>query len=117
MAFGANPGGAGDMLALGNHAQTTLAAVPHHLEVDRVLMEGDAAMGQKRAIALNAAHVVITNSYIHEIKAVGQDSQAIAGWNTPGPITIRNNHLEAAGENIMFGGAQINIPVWCQATS
>ena len=39
-----------------------------------------------------------------------QDSQAIAGWNTPGPITIRNNYLEAAGENILFGGAQINIP-------
>ena len=62
------------------------------------------------AIAANAAHVVISNSDIRDIKAVGQDSQAIAGWNTPGPITIRNNYLEAAGENVMFGGAHINIP-------
>jgi hypothetical protein len=51
--------------------------------------------------------VTIVNSDIRGIKAVGQDSQAIAGWNTPGPITIRNNFLEAAGENIMFGGAGV----------
>jgi hypothetical protein len=108
--FAANVGGAGDIIALGSSTQTTLSQVPHHLEIDRVLIEGDPAVGQKRAIAANAAHVVITNSYIHEIKAVGQDSQAIAGWNTPGPITIRNNHLEAAGENVMFGGAHVSIP-------
>jgi hypothetical protein len=47
---------------------------------------------------------------MRDIKDVGQDTQAIAGWNTPGPIVIRNNYLEAAGENILFGGAQINIP-------
>src|SRR5690606_23447694 len=36
---------------------------------------------------------------------VGNDSQAIAGWNGPGPFKIVNNYLEGAGENIMFGGA------------
>ncbi len=38
---------------------------------------------------------------------MGQDSQAIAAWNSPGPFVIRNNYLEAAGENILFGGADI----------
>ena len=52
----------------------------------------------------------ILNSDIRDIKDVGYDSQAIAGWNTPGPIVIRNNFLEAAGENILFGGADPNIP-------
>jgi hypothetical protein len=110
VAFDANVGGAGDIIALGSSAQTTLAQVPHHLELDRLLIAGDAAVGQKRGIAANAAHVVISNSDIRDIKAVGQDSQAIAGWNTPGPIVIRNNFLEAAGENIMFGGAHVSIP-------
>ncbi len=110
VAFRANVNGAGEIIALGDHAHTTLQQVPHHLEFDRVLIEGDAAVGQKRGIAANAAHIVISNSDIRDIKAVGQDSQAIAGWNTPGPITIRNNYLEAAGENVMFGGAHINIP-------
>jgi len=110
VAFGANLNGAGDIIALGDNGQTTLAQVPHHLELDRVLIAGNAAVGQKRGVAANAAHVVISNSDIRDIKAVGQDSQAIAGWNTPGPITVRNNYLEAAGENVMFGGAHLNIP-------
>jgi hypothetical protein len=108
--FDANVDGDGEVIALGRDTQTTLAEVPHHLELDRVLITGDAAVGQRRGIAVNAAHVTIANSDIRDIKDVGQDSQAIAGWNTPGPITIRNNYLEAAGENILFGGADINIP-------
>ena len=45
------------------------------------------------------------NSFISDIKAVNADSQAIAGYNGAGPFTIENNYLEAAGENVMFGGA------------
>src|SRR4029434_11015360 len=37
-------------------------------------------------------------------------SQAIASWNGPGPYTIENNFLEAAGENILFGGGDPAIP-------
>jgi hypothetical protein len=110
VAFDANLHGYGDIIALGRDAQTSLAEVPHHIELDRVIVSGDPSIGQKRGISVNAAHVTIQNSDIRDIKAEGQDSQAIAGWNTPGPITIRNNFLEAAGENILFGGAHINIP-------
>jgi hypothetical protein len=110
VAFEANQNGAGDIISLGTSAQTTLAQVPHHLEFDRVLIAGHSTAGQKRGIAANATDVAIINSDIRGIKAAGQDSQAIAAWNTPGPIVIRNNFLEAAGENIMFGGADINIP-------
>jgi hypothetical protein len=110
VAFEANTNGSGDIIALGHADQTTLSAVPHHIEFDRVLISGDPVIGQKRAIAANATHVTIANSDIREIKAVGQDSQAIASWNSPGPFVIRNNYLEAAGENIMFGGAHISVP-------
>ena len=108
--FAANVNGDGEVIALGRDAQTTLAEVPHHIELDRVLITGDANVGQRRGIAVNASDVTIANSDIRDIKDVGQDSQAICGWNTPGRITIRNNYLEAAGENIMFGGADIKIP-------
>jgi hypothetical protein len=110
VAFEANQNGSGDIITLGRADQTTLAAVPHHIELDRVLISGDVSVGQKRAISANATHVTIVNSDIREIKAVGQDSQAIAAWNSPGPFVIRNNRLEAAGENILFGGAHISIP-------
>jgi hypothetical protein len=104
--FLANVLGEGDLLDLGDgsSAQSTLAMVPHDLVVDRVYMHGDPVVGQKRAIALNSASTTIQNSYIGTIMANGQDSQAIASANGPGPYVITNNYLEAAGENIIFGG-------------
>jgi hypothetical protein len=99
--------GASTILALGDGSslQNSLALVPHSIEVDRVYIHGDATYGAKRGIGLNSASTTIVNSYIAEIKAAGQDSQAIGGWNGPGPYVIHDNYLEAAGENIMFGGA------------
>jgi hypothetical protein len=108
--FPANVGGAGDIVALGSGTQNSLASVPHDLVVDRCYVHGSPELGQKRGIALNSASTTITGSYISDIKAVGQDTQAIAGWNGPGPFLIANNYLEAAGENVMFGGADPAIP-------
>jgi hypothetical protein len=110
--FMANANGAGNIVSLGDgsSAQNTLAVVPHHLVFDRVYIHGHVTAGQKRGIALNSGDTTIINSYISEIKAVGMDSQAIGGWNGPGPYLISNNYLEAAGENVMFGGADPAIP-------
>src|SRR5262249_10888581 len=110
--FGPNAGGFGDIIELGDGSsvQNTLASVPHDFVLDRVYVHGDPGAGQKRGIALNSASTSIVNSYIADIKASGQDAQAIAGWNGPGPYTITNNYLEGAGENVLFGGADPAIP-------
>src|SRR5262249_338173 len=91
-----------DILTLGDGswAQNALSLVPHDLVVDRCYLHGDPITGSKRAVALNSASTTITNSYIADIRSDGQDSQAIAGWNGPGPYTITNNYLEAASQNI-----------------
>ncbi len=109
--FDANRDAASDIIALGDgsSAQNTLGRVPSGLTLDRLLIRGDPARGQKRGIALNSAATTITGCYIDGIKSLGQDSQAINGWNGPGEYTITNNYLEAAGENIMFGGADPSI--------
>lgn len=49
------------------------------------------------------------DSHLSDFKEVGADSQALCGWNGPGPFKIVNNYLEGAGENIMFGGADPSI--------
>jgi hypothetical protein len=111
LAFQSNAGGAGDVITLGDGSddQRDLTTVPHDFILDGLVIRGDPARGQKRAIALNSGTTIIRNSDIRGIKAVGQDSQAICGWNGPGPYVIENNYLEAAGENIMFGGADPSI--------
>ena len=91
-------------------SQTTLSAVPQHLVIDRCYVHGDPSFGQRRGVALNSGDTQIINSYFSDFKGVQQDTQAIGGWNGPGPFLIENNYLEAAGENIMFGGSDPNIP-------
>ncbi|MGE0453608.1 MAG: hypothetical protein AB7O37_13220 [Vicinamibacteria bacterium] len=87
----------------------TAEEIPHHLVVERCYIHGDARRGSRRGIALNSGESSIVDSYLADFKEVGADSQAIAGWNGPGPFLIENNSLEAAGENVMFGGADPSI--------
>jgi hypothetical protein len=94
-----------DLIRLGDSNQTVLANVPHHLILDRLWIHGFPTQPVQRGVSLNSAETTITNSYISDIHMVGFDTQAICGWNGPGPFHIINNYLEAAGENIMFGGS------------
>jgi hypothetical protein len=110
--IGPNATPSSDLIRLGDGStsQSSLDIVPHDIEIDRCYIHGDANLGQKRGIALNSAGTRILNSYFADFKLVGQDTQAIAGWNGPGPFLIENNYLEGAGENVMFGGADPAVP-------
>jgi hypothetical protein len=94
----------------GSSAQNTSSLVPHHLIVDRLYVHGDRLAGQKRAFGLNSGDTSILNSYVADIKAIGVDSQALAGWNGPGPYQIENNYFEAAGTSVLFGGDDPRVP-------
>jgi hypothetical protein len=82
----------------------------HHLVFDRCYLHGDPDRGSRRAFVLNGRHLAVTRSYLADFKEAGADSQALVGWNGPGPIKILDNYLEGAGENVMFGGADPTIP-------
>jgi len=82
-----------------------LTDIPHHVVFDRSYIHGDPKKGTRRGIAMNGRDMAVVNSHLSDFKEVGADSQAISGWNGPGPFRIENNYLEAAGENVMFGGA------------
>ena len=90
-------------------AERSTDDLPHHVIVERCLIRGDPRKGSRRGVALNGANAAVIDSYIADIKEAGADSQAIAGWNGPGPFKIANNYLEGAGENVMFGGADPSI--------
>jgi hypothetical protein len=90
--------------------QTTVSSAPQHLIMDRCYVHGDPVYGHRRGLALNSGDARVVNSYFSDFKGVLQDTQAIMGWNGPGPFLIENIHLEAAGENVMFGGTDPWIP-------
>ncbi len=109
--FQANDRGYGDIITLGagDTTQTLLSQAPHDLVLDRLYIHGDPVIGQKRGVALHSGATWVLNCYISDIKGIGMDTQAISGYNGPGPYTIANNYLEAAGENFLLGGADPKI--------
>ncbi|HYM24521.1 MAG TPA: hypothetical protein VEU08_14995, partial [Vicinamibacterales bacterium] len=110
--FQANDRGYNDIidLGMGDSTQTQLSQVPYSLVLDRLYVHGDPVMGQKRCVALNSSDTQVLNSWISDCKAVGQDSQALSGFNGPGNYLIENNYLEAATENFLLGGSDPMIP-------
>jgi hypothetical protein len=103
--------GNGDIIALGaGSSQTEMSQMPHDLVFDRVYVHGDPTVGQKRGIALNSASTHIINSYFEDFKLVGQEAQAIAGWNGAGPYLIENNYAEGAAQSFILGGSDPSVP-------
>jgi len=103
--FGPTTRGMYNIIQIGSGDETNAADLPHHIEFDRIYVHGDPTFGQRRGIAANGRFLSIRNSYISDIKQQGDESSAIGVWSADGPIEIVNNYLEAAGENILFGGA------------
>jgi len=90
---------------------TSLSQVPHHLVFDRCYVHAPGEAGDYiRGFVWNSAHTALVDSYVSGFKSTGSDTQTVNGWNGPGPFKLGNNYLEAAGENVMFGGAQVSIP-------
>lgn len=85
--------------------QSTEADTPHDLILDRCYVHGHPDLMARRGVLLNSANSAVIDSHVSEIHSAGYDSQAILGYNGPGPFKIVNNFLEGAAENIMFGGA------------
>jgi hypothetical protein len=98
-----------ELVQLGR-AETRVSDLPHHIVIDRCYVHGDRQLGARRGIAMNSRDTAVVHSYLSDFKEVGADSQAIAGWNGTGPFMIADNYLEAAGENVLFGGADPAIP-------
>ena len=69
-----------------------------------MICTGNDAGNYRRGVALNGVRLAVIDSYLSNFHDANTDSQSIAGWNGPGPFKIVNNFLEAASENIMFGG-------------
>jgi hypothetical protein len=97
------------IIRLGEGNETDAALLPHDLLFDRCYVHGQPMADLSRGIALNSAATEVSNSYISDCHGIGFDTQAICGWNGPGPFRIANNYLEGAGENVLFGGADPKI--------
>jgi hypothetical protein len=93
-----------NLIEFGDGTDKDVATEPSDIVIDRCVVHGNDAGRYRRGVALNGARLAVVDSYFANFHDGNTDSQAIAGWNGPGPFKIVNNYLEAASENIMFGG-------------
>ena len=89
--------------------QRTLAAVAADLVLERVYVHGTPQTSFRRCIALNSARTIIVDSHISDCHGTATQSQAIGGWNGPGPYRIENNYIEASSQPVFFGGSDPSI--------
>lgn len=98
------------LVLIGDLSYTSGTQSPNNVNFDRCYVHGWPTRGVKRGIELHSKNTYVTGCYISDIHVIGYDSQGVAGMNGEGPFHINNNYVEAAGENVMFGGATPGIP-------
>lgn len=86
------------------------ADVPTHIVFDRCLGTGASTANIRRIFIADAKFFSTIDCRLTECHEAGSDAQALAAWNSPGPQFHYNTLFEAAGENVMFGGASVNLP-------
>ena len=92
------------LVKIGN-LDTSPTTLPHHFVFDRCYVHGFPNTNNQRGIEMDGAYVAVVDSYISHFQWVNVDAQGLWAFNTTGPLQIRNNYIEAATENVMFGGA------------
>jgi hypothetical protein len=93
---------------IGRGDMDDLDQVPHRITLDRCYLHGDETLGGRRGVEFQVADGVITRCYMERFFHA-DEAQCIATWCGPGPFTITQNYLEAAGENYITGGADTRI--------
>ena len=95
------------VIYIGDDVQSKPEQVPHDIVFDRCYVHGHKEQtGTVRSgLSINGSRIEIVNSYISDFRLTDDEAQAIVAWNAPGPFKIINNYIEAAGENVLFGGA------------
>ena len=93
------------LVQIGAGTESTDSALPHSIELDRVYVHGTTG-GGKRGVQMNGKSIVLRNSHLSGFFSSWQETQAVGAWNTPGPLQVENNYLEASGVGLMIGGTE-----------
>ncbi|MEP6741285.1 MAG: hypothetical protein ABJB61_02210 [bacterium] len=98
-----------NLIDLGSSDYNSYSQFPHHLIFDRCYVHSTGLNKARRGFAINSAETSILNSQVSGFAGAGDETQAIAGWNGPGPFHIINNYLEGGAEVLLFGGSDPSI--------
>lgn len=97
-------------LQIGNHEESAYEALPYAIEVDRCYIHRDVADARQVAKGIQfSGSINVHDSYIVGLAKFGGEAIGIASFTAPGPLTFRNNYIQAAGINFILGGGTAKI--------
>ena len=99
-----------NLVELGNGSDVTVDTEPSDVVIDRCFIHGNDTGSFRRGVLMNGVRIAVVDSNVSNFHDANTDSQAVGGSNGPGPFKIVNNLLEAASENVMFGGSDPSVP-------
>jgi hypothetical protein len=88
--------------------ETTVAQLPHHITLDRVVIDGDTNSVQ-RCIAFDGDYLALLSSTLANCHAKSGDSQGVLQINGRGPTRIENNAIAAGHQMVFLGGGDPSI--------
>lgn len=92
------------VIQIGN-GDTSPSTLPNNIVFDRCYIHGDPTQGGRRGVEMDGAYIAVIDSYVSGFQELDTDNQALWAYNTTGPLKIVDDYLEAAGENVLIGGA------------
>jgi hypothetical protein len=95
--------------AAGGYYDLIMLTSADHIIFDRCWIHGSPIGEDIKGVEFSgSSYIAVVDSYISDIHSklsgYGADSSAIGSVTGPGPVKIVNNFLEAAGENVLWGG-------------
>jgi hypothetical protein len=97
-----------NLVEIGRGEEYVRAGIPSNFVFDRVYIHGIRdEEGPNICMMLNARNVTIQDSTIENCIKSGSESKAITFSAAPGPMTIRNNTLNAGSITLLTGGAGV----------
>lgn len=97
------------IVKIGNGTESAVEQLVSNIILDRVIVDGEKEGSASRCVSMNGNSIAVIESWLMECHAKGRDTQGILGWTGMGPFLISNNHIEGAGQNVMFGGSDPRI--------
>ena len=96
---------------LGCSTENTLGQFANHIIVDRSWVHGLSYpfIHSHRGIYMGCTYCAVIHSYVENYE-MGSDTQAAATWDSPGPVLLDDDFLEAGVENVFTGGPPSHIP-------
>jgi len=99
------PGRTYTAVELDGQAATNIHQLPKSIVLQRLFIESDQQGELVRGIAADGANVRIRWNWIGNCVSQDHEAYAVQAFNTPGPLWIVDNYLEASGINVFLGGA------------